>query len=69
MLDSGVQHLLGADLIDAGLVLAPFTAGSIGWTFDLAPVLLAVDAETDRSVTPATGDLRRLESVGSDGYW
>ena len=69
VLDSGIQHLLGADLIDAGLVLAPFTAGSIGWTADLAPVLLAVEAETDCSVTPATGDLRLLESVGLDGYW
>ena len=69
VLDSGIQELIGGDLIDAGLVLSPFDAGAVGWTADLAPALQAVDAEIQPLGTPASGDLRLLGDIGVAGHW
>ncbi len=69
ILESGAQHLIGSELIDAGLVEAPFTTGSQGWTSELAPALRAMQAELAEISRPSTGDLVALHSVGVDGNW
>lgn len=69
VLASAAQHLLGSNLLEAGLVMAPFDASSKGWTIELAPFLRALQTELESMEAPRTGDLVELHPVGVEGNW